>query len=178
MKEFSQHIPTHHAWSSGDLIGHTCMVFLDDIIIFSATFEEHVDHLRRVLQRLRDANLKAHPDKTTWQRTKLSTLGHLCTTDGVLPDPAKLRAVANLQPPTTVTEVRQLPWPCRLLQAIYTSLCATCGASTSPTAQGHTMDLGRRSASRFRGPSPAFACGAYTYAPRLQQGLHPPDRLE
>ena len=72
------------------LKGVSCFVYLDDIILFSSTIEEHAVHLKEVLERLRDANLKAHPLKCTFAVDKVEYLGHVVTRDGVLMDPRKV----------------------------------------------------------------------------------------
>ena len=89
-----------------DLQGQTCMVFLDDIIVFSATWEEHLQRLREVLDRLRRFNLRAHPDKCVLATDELLYLGHKISASGNLPDPARVKAISTLQPPRTLTEVR------------------------------------------------------------------------
>ena len=89
-----------------ELLGKTCMVFLDDIIVFSTTWEEHLQHLREVFSRLRDYNLCAHPEKSIIGTDQLLYLGHIISAEGNLPDPAKLEAVSKIQPPTTTTELR------------------------------------------------------------------------
>ena len=88
------------------LVGSCCMVFLDDIIVFSVTWEEHLQHLREVFSRLHQYNLRAHPEKSMLCTDSLVYLGHVINAEGNLPDPNKVSAVHNLSAPTTVTEVR------------------------------------------------------------------------
>ena len=90
----------------GGLLGHTCCVFLDDIIVFSTTWEEHLQHLRELFSRLHEHNLRAHPGKSVIGTDELKYLGHIINAEGNTPDPAKLQAVASIQPPSTVTELR------------------------------------------------------------------------
>jgi hypothetical protein len=90
----------------GDSLYQSCMVYLDDIIVFSTDFESHMEDLRQIFGRLRQYRLKIHPEKTTLATSSVIYLGHLCTSEGVLPDPAKLEAVQTIPPPTSVTEVR------------------------------------------------------------------------
>ena len=89
-----------------ELQGRTCMVFLDDIIVFSVTWEEHLQRLREVIDRLMQYNLRAQPFKCTIGTDKLLYLGHIISAEGNLPDPAKVIAVRGLEPPTTLTQVR------------------------------------------------------------------------
>ncbi len=83
-----------------------CLVYLDDIIVYSKTFEQHLQHLREVFQRLREAGLKLKPSKCSLVRQKVAYLGHVVTPNGLETDPEKTRAVSNFPIPSSVTEVR------------------------------------------------------------------------
>ncbi|CAC5372712.1 Retrovirus-related Pol polyprotein from transposon 297,Retrovirus-related Pol polyprotein from transposon 17.6 [Mytilus coruscus] len=60
-----------------------CLIYLDDIIVFSKTFNEHIDHLRDVFVKLRDAGLKLHPQKSFAQR-EINYLGHKVSNEGAV----------------------------------------------------------------------------------------------
>ena len=81
--------------------------YLDDIIIFSETPEEHLRHIKIVLQRLQDANLKMKKSKCSFFKKELHYLGHLLTRDGIKPQPEKVETLSNLKPPTTAKGVRE-----------------------------------------------------------------------
>ena len=83
-----------------------CLVYLDDIIIFSRSFEDHVARLRIVLTRLRDANLKLSPKKCRLFRREVHFLGHVVSNRGVETDPAKIEAVVAWPRPRNLKEVR------------------------------------------------------------------------
>jgi transposase InsO family protein len=83
-----------------------CIVYLDDIVVFSKTLEEHMTNLAAVLQRLREAGLKLKPSKCRIARTKVEFLGHVVSDQGVATDPAKVKDVANWPIPQNATEVR------------------------------------------------------------------------
>jgi len=83
-----------------------CLVYLDDIILFSSTVDEHLERLVRVLNRLRSAGLKLKPEKCSLFQKSVSFLGHIVSEHGIATDPAKTEAVANWPTPTTVKEVR------------------------------------------------------------------------
>ena len=83
-----------------------CLVYIDDVIVFSATFEEHISRLKLVFDRLREANLKLKPSKCNFARSTVNYLGFLVSSDGIAPDPTKLDAVQSFPTPTTVKEVR------------------------------------------------------------------------
>lgn len=76
-----------------DLQWTTCLVYLDDIIVFGRTFVEHLQRLDEVLCKLRHANLKVKPSKCTLFATQVHYLGHVISAEGVRADPAKIDAV-------------------------------------------------------------------------------------
>ena len=82
-------------------------IFIDDILIFSRTFEEHLRHIEQVLDRLQSAGLKLQPTKCHLMCEQVEYLGHLITPHGLQPNPERVRAVAEFPVPTTVTQVRQ-----------------------------------------------------------------------
>ena len=86
----------------------TCLFYLDDIIVFSSKWEEHLARLRQVFERLRHANLKLGADKCTFTAKEVSYLGHRVTEEGLLPDSSLLAAIWEIPPPKTATEVHSL----------------------------------------------------------------------
>ena len=84
----------------------TCLFYLDDIIVFSSTWEEHLARLRQVFERLRHADLKLGAEKCTFTAKEVSYLGHRVTEEGFLPDSALLAPIREISPPKTATEVR------------------------------------------------------------------------
>jgi len=83
-----------------------CLVYLDNIIVFSRTPEQHLDRLRIVLERLRSARLKLTPEKCTLFQRSVSFLGHVVTEKEIETDPTKVRAVMEWPIPKSVREVR------------------------------------------------------------------------
>src|SRR6218665_1556158 len=83
-----------------------CLIYLDDIIIFSEDLETHFDRLEIVLQRLQDANLKLKPSKCKLLQRQVLFLGHLVSEHGVTTDPAKVQAVEEWPTPNRVKDVR------------------------------------------------------------------------
>jgi len=88
------------------LIWEACLVYLDDVIIYSATFEQHIERLAAVLDRFRCANLKLKPRKCQLFCEQVHFLGHVISAAGVSPDPSKVDAVQQWPVPTSVSEVR------------------------------------------------------------------------
>ena len=91
----------------GDLHLTICFIFLDDLIIFSKTFEEHMERLAKVLQRLRECNLKLSPKKCFLFQEKVHYVGHVVSEKGIEPDQSKIDKVVNWPRPKTPEEVRQ-----------------------------------------------------------------------
>lgn len=83
-----------------------CSVYLDDIIIFSTSLQEHIDRLRKIFQRLREANFKIQLDKSEFLKQNVNYLGHVITPKGVEPDPNKIKAVKEFPIPNTPKEIK------------------------------------------------------------------------
>jgi hypothetical protein len=81
------------------------VVFIDDILTFSKTKEEHEKHLRMVLEKLRSNKLYAKFSKCEFWLSKVTFLGHVISTGGVSVDPGKVKDVLNWMPPTTASEI-------------------------------------------------------------------------
>ena len=88
------------------LTWEACLVFLDDIIVLSSTFEQHLERLEAVFQRLRWANLKLKPSKCKLFQLKVKFLGSVVSEKGIEPDPDKLTAISKWPVPENLTEVR------------------------------------------------------------------------
>ncbi|GBN46545.1 Retrovirus-related Pol polyprotein from transposon 297, partial [Araneus ventricosus] len=88
------------------LSSEACLVYLDDIIIVGRTFEEHLNNLRKVFQRLQKANLKLCPKKCRFFQKEFTYLGHVISAEGVKTDPGKIKAVVDWPRPETVHDLR------------------------------------------------------------------------
>ena len=82
------------------------IVFIDDILIYSKSLEEHGHHLQLVLQKLREHQLYAKFSKCEFWLDKVTFLGHVVSKEGIQVDPSKVEAVRSWPRPTTVTEIR------------------------------------------------------------------------
>jgi hypothetical protein len=82
------------------------VVFVDDILIFSKTKEEHETHLRLVLEKLRAHQLYAKFSKCEFGLTEVAFLGHVISVGGVSVDPGKVNDVSNWMPLTNVSEIQ------------------------------------------------------------------------
>jgi hypothetical protein len=82
--------------------------YMDGLLIFSGSFEEHLIHVRKILQRLRYVNLLLTPKKCSFATTEVALLGFLVGKDGVRCDPTKLRPIKKLPAPRNITENRSI----------------------------------------------------------------------
>ena len=85
----------------------SCFVYLDDIFIASRTFDEHLRHIKEVLERLRAAGVRLKPKKCLFLREEVPYLGHVISASGIKPDPSKTAEVEAFPVPSDVTTVRQ-----------------------------------------------------------------------
>ena len=82
------------------------VVFIDDILVYSKDAQEHEQHLRIVLETLREKKLYAKLNKCDFWLKEVSFLGHIVSVEGIRVDPAKIEAVVSWKSPQNVTEVR------------------------------------------------------------------------
>ncbi|GBG78582.1 hypothetical protein CBR_g27807 [Chara braunii] len=89
-----------------DLLDCTVLIYLDDILVYSRTLDEHLVHLRAVLDRLRAAKYKANRDKCEFAEHELAYLGHYVTPKGIRPLADKIQAIVDWPEPRCTTGVR------------------------------------------------------------------------
>ena len=89
----------------GELHLEWCIIYLDDIIIFSKNPDDHLTRLEGVFERLAKAGLKLKPSKCEFFRSSLKYLGHIVSKNGIATDPKKVKAILDWPRPKTVTEV-------------------------------------------------------------------------
>jgi hypothetical protein len=89
-----------------DCLNKFVVVFIDDILIYSQSEEEHVDHLKMVLQRLREHQLYAELSKCEYWTDKVLFLGHIINKDGLALDPKKVADILNWKAPTNVRGIK------------------------------------------------------------------------
>lgn len=83
-----------------------CLVYMDDIIIFSTSLQEHVKNLKKVFERLEQYNLKIQLDKSEFLHKTVEFLGHVITPNGIKPNPKKIMAIKKFPIPKTVKEIK------------------------------------------------------------------------
>jgi len=82
-------------------------VYIDDVLIYSQTLPEHLEHLKLVIKRIEQAGLKLKPRKCLFVRDEVEYLGHLLTSDGLKTNPRTVNAVKEYPQPQSVKEIRQ-----------------------------------------------------------------------
>ena len=82
-------------------------VYIDDLLVYSRTLDDHLRHLSRVMDRLREVNLKLQPAKCYFCWQTVEFLGHVLTPQSLLPNPKHVMVVQDFPTPCNVTELRQ-----------------------------------------------------------------------
>ncbi|KRZ83130.1 Retrovirus-related Pol polyprotein from transposon 17.6 [Trichinella sp. T8] len=90
-----------------DLVDSDCLLYLDDVIVFGKTADEHTARLREVFRRLRGVGLKVKPEKCRLMKRRVAYLGHIISEKGIATDPSKTSAVWEWMAPTCVSALRQ-----------------------------------------------------------------------
>jgi len=86
---------------------NNCIVYIDDIIIAGKTFDEHLNNLQQVFERVDKAGLKLQPSKCHFLQPRVPFLGHIVSAEGISPDPDKTQRVREWPTPTTIKETQQ-----------------------------------------------------------------------
>ena len=89
-----------------------CLLYIDDVIVYSKDFQSHVNHIDAVLQRLKGAGLKISPKKCDFFKDQVVFLGHVVSQEGISTSPDKVSAIKEWPVPKTVTDVRSFLGTC------------------------------------------------------------------
>ena len=104
------------------------LVFFDDILIYNKSWEDHVQHVDRVLQLLEAEQLYVKPSKCLFGVQKVEYLGHIVSHEGVKADPNKIKAIKEWSNPTTLRNIRGFLW----LTGYYRKLVNNYGRIAAP----------------------------------------------
>jgi len=116
-----------------------CLVYLNDVIVFSTTIDEHFRQLSAVLTRLRDAGLKLKPSKCRLLQNHVAFLGHIVSENGISTDPEKVRAVADWPTPTNLREVRSFVGLCSYYRRFVEGFARISATLHDMTKKGRTF---------------------------------------
>lgn len=84
-----------------------CLVYMDDIIVYSTSLQEHLNNLEKVFQRLRESNFKIQMDKSEFLKLETAFLGHIISNEGIKPNPDKITAIQKYPIPKTSKQIKQ-----------------------------------------------------------------------
>ena len=88
------------------LIGNKCFAYIEDIMIFGKTLNQHNQNLEKVLQRIKELGLRLEQTKCEYLKPELEYLGYIITKEGVKPNPEKLSTIQNLKKLETIKDVQ------------------------------------------------------------------------
>ncbi|GFT76778.1 retrovirus-related Pol polyprotein from transposon opus [Trichonephila clavipes] len=103
-------------------VGRFVLVYMDDVIITSPSFKDHLDHLTQVFTLLRDAGLTLNKEKCHFARDKLKYLGLIISKEGIETDNKKIRAITEMKPPKNNREVSKFLGMTGWYQKIYSAI--------------------------------------------------------
>ena len=113
-----------------------CLVYLDDVIVFSKDVDQHLARVADVFERLKNANLKVKPSKCRIMRTSVEFLGHIVSGEGVATDPSKIETVKNWPAPRDLHEVRAFLGLCGYYRRFVRDFAAVATPMTALTEKG------------------------------------------
>ena len=158
----------------GELNLTYCLIYLDDVIVFSWTEEEHLERMHVVFDRLREHGLKLKPSKCDVFKTEINYLAHHVSKKGVLPSKKNLEAIAECPPPDTYTKVKSFVglvghYRCFIkgFANIATPLYDLTSRENKDKKSEH-LDLPQKLA-RLSIASKSLPTGSYSILPRFQQ---------
>ncbi|CAC5414043.1 unnamed protein product [Mytilus coruscus] len=85
----------------------SCLCYLDDVLIYSETFEQHISDLQKVFDRFRNAGLKLNPQKCIFANLSAIFLEHHISKEGIRPPPDRIEALNEFPPPQNVKQLRR-----------------------------------------------------------------------
>ena len=88
--------------------GHFCTVYMDDLLIYSDSIEQHLEHLEKIFEKFRESKLKVKLSKSEFFKEELEFLGHKIGIHGISLADAKISAIQHIKPPRNVKEVRSI----------------------------------------------------------------------
>ena len=152
----------------------TCLFNLDDSIVFSSTWEEHLARFRQVFERLRHAKLKLGADKCTFAAKEVNYLGHRVTEEGLLPDSSLLATIREIPPPKTATEVRSFLGLASYYRCYVKNFAAIASPLHALTRKDAVFHWSKECQTAFDRLKTLLTTSAITAFPDFSQAFRPP----
>ncbi|OJT06055.1 Transposon Tf2-12 polyprotein [Trametes pubescens] len=159
-----------------DLLDVVCVVYIDGILMFSRTQEEHDQHVRLVLERLRSAGLFANAKKCTFDQPEVEYLGYILGADGIKMHPSKLETIADWPAPASVKDVQSFLGLTNFYRRFidnYAQIVLPLNALTKKASQALPFSLSSAAADAFNALKHAFTTSPLLrhFDPRLPSTL-------
>jgi hypothetical protein len=126
------------------------IAYLDDILIFSKTPEEHVVHVKKVLQKLREKDIPLKLSKCEFHKDSVSFLGYIVSKDGLAPDPKKVKAIKEWPEPTNVKEIQSFNGLMNFYRKFIKNFSAIAGPMTELTKKEVVFHFGEKCKEAFK----------------------------
>ncbi len=148
-----------------DMVNQFIYVYLDDILIFSTSLQEHVQHVRRVLQRLLENGLFVKAEKCEFHAQSVPFLGHIVSAEGIRMDPEKIKAVVEWPSPDSRKALQRFSGFRQFLQAFYSQFQPTSLASDRLDLPQNDVQVVWRSGSCVRQTKESLCFGSHPHYP-------------
>lgn len=112
--------------------------YVDDMLLISETFDDHIELIRRVAKRLKLANLTVNIEKSRFVQKEIPFLGYLVGEDGLKPNPQKIDTIVNMKKSTTVKELRRFLGMCQWFMRMLPNYSTIAASLTSMTGKNFT----------------------------------------
>jgi hypothetical protein len=121
---------------------NSCLVYLDDIVVFAPTVSQHLERLESVLQRIKRAGLKLKLSKFSFLEQSLKVLGFIVSGEGISPDPEKISAVRDFPVPQSVKEVQSFLGLCSYYRRFVPNFAVVARPLSNMTKQNQRFSWG------------------------------------
>ncbi|PIK38623.1 hypothetical protein BSL78_24533 [Apostichopus japonicus] len=128
----------------------TCLLYLDDVIVYGNSFDKTMERLTEVFGRLREARLKLNPEKCNLFQREVNYLGHIVSGHGIAPDPEKIKSVVEWPTPCSVTEVRSFVGLCSYYRRFVKGFSQFCTPLFRLTEKGNRFNWNEDCENAFR----------------------------
>ncbi|GJP49632.1 hypothetical protein CLOM_g8818, partial [Closterium sp. NIES-68] len=132
-----------------DLLDKCVIVYLDDILIYSKTQEQHLKDLEQVFQRLQEHRLITKGSKCEFLKSELEVLGHVVGADGIKIDPKKITTIRDWKPPTNLQELQSFLGFVNYVRRFIPNMAGITGPLTDLLRKGTLFEWGERQQTAF-----------------------------